>query len=188
LGFIVVDWDTDSTVAALLSRSWLYLGEIGSVRHSSRAHYRAQMNPFEGIRMENRQNVIMKRVHQSARMIGFAAVFIAPLSVKASVLNGRTATLWPPEYQQESNTKTEPGEALVLVEQLNTRQIREVQQQLNAHGHQVGEINGQWNPQTEVAMRNFQRSQGIQVSGQLDEKTVERLGLNVDNFRPQERS
>jgi len=71
---------------------------------------------------------------------------------------------------------------------LSARQIRAVQQQLKARGHPVGDISGEWNQQTESAIRNFQKAQGIPVSGRLNEQTVKRLGLDADEFRPRQPS
>ena len=49
--------------------------------------------------------------------------------------------------------------------------IREVQQQLNKSGYPVGRINGTLNSDTQQAIKDFQASQGLSVTGQLDEQT-----------------
>lgn len=68
---------------------------------------------------------------------------------------------------------------------MSPEQIRKVQQQLNKEGFHAGEVDGQWNSQTENAIKNFQGSKGIQATGQLDQQTLNELGLEADEFRQQ---
>jgi peptidoglycan hydrolase-like protein with peptidoglycan-binding domain len=50
-------------------------------------------------------------------------------------------------------------------------------QQLSAKGHDAGAADGQWGPQTERALKDFQEAQGIEPSGELDERTLSALGV-----------
>ena len=139
--------------------------------------------------------IVSKVVKQSlitVSVAGSLATLAAPLHAQESwnnglrkigLLTGRTDVLWPPPHQQDSLARERSA---IEAAHLSARQIREVQQQLEVYGHDVGEINGQWNQQTQSAIRNFQKAQGIQVSGQLDARTITRLGLDTDDFRPQE--
>lgn len=57
-------------------------------------------------------------------------------------------------------------------------QIRQVQQKLSTMGYNPGNLNGELDAQTMEAIRNFQQSQGIQPSGQLDVPTLSALGVS----------
>jgi sporulation protein YlmC with PRC-barrel domain len=67
--------------------------------------------------------------------------------------------------------------------QLSSDQIRKVQQQLNKEGFHAGQVNGQWTSETQSAIRNFQQTKGLPATGELDQRTIEELGLNADDFR-----
>ena len=56
--------------------------------------------------------------------------------------------------------------------------IFKVQQRLRDLGFYVRDnIDGQWGPNTSTAVRNFQRSKGLNASGQLDSATLAALDL-----------
>jgi peptidoglycan hydrolase-like protein with peptidoglycan-binding domain len=55
--------------------------------------------------------------------------------------------------------------------------VRQVQQELKQTGIDAGPVDGQWGPLTAKGVKEFQQSQNIQASGQLDEKTLAALGI-----------
>jgi peptidoglycan hydrolase-like protein with peptidoglycan-binding domain len=59
----------------------------------------------------------------------------------------------------------------------NQQHVREVQQKLMQEGHDVGSIDGQFGPKTQAALRSFQQEEGLQPSGQIDQQTLEKLGV-----------
>ena len=59
----------------------------------------------------------------------------------------------------------------------DTSYVRSVQQALNSRGYNAGTPDGRWGPGTEEALRQFQRSQGMQATGQLDARTAAALGV-----------
>ena len=71
----------------------------------------------------------------------------------------------------------------ITAAQMGPEQIREVQQQLNKEGFHAGSVDGKWNEDTQTAVRNFQQAKGLEATGQLDEKTLDELGLDADEFR-----
>ena len=73
-------------------------------------------------------------------------------------------------------------------DQMSTEQIRKVQLHLNKEGFNAGSVDGKWNSQTQDAIRNFQEFKGIQATGQLNERTLDELGLDADEFREQSQS
>jgi peptidoglycan hydrolase-like protein with peptidoglycan-binding domain len=58
-----------------------------------------------------------------------------------------------------------------------TMSVREAQSSLKAKGFDPGPIDGVFGPRTRVAVQDFQRSQNLTVSGQLDADTSARLSL-----------
>jgi len=55
--------------------------------------------------------------------------------------------------------------------------VRNVQQALNAKGYSAGPADGQWGPSTEIALKQFQSSQGLPATGALDTRTLSALGV-----------
>ncbi len=54
-------------------------------------------------------------------------------------------------------------------------QVRQVQEALKAQGHDPGAIDGVMGPQTQEALRAYQRSQNLTETGRLDAQTTEKL-------------
>lgn len=63
-------------------------------------------------------------------------------------------------------------------------QIREAQKQLKESGFYRGSIDGQLGPQTKAAIREYQKSQGLPQTGQLDEPTKELLMVEKTQQAP----
>ena len=55
--------------------------------------------------------------------------------------------------------------------------IANVQRQLNAYGYYTGAITGSLDSTTRAAIANYQRDNGLLVTGTVDQSTVESLGL-----------
>jgi peptidoglycan hydrolase-like protein with peptidoglycan-binding domain len=55
--------------------------------------------------------------------------------------------------------------------------IRKVQETLNARGFKAGPANGRMNETTSTALRAFQKSENIAVTGNLNPRTLSRLGI-----------
>jgi peptidoglycan hydrolase-like protein with peptidoglycan-binding domain len=58
---------------------------------------------------------------------------------------------------------------------IDQEQIRQAQQHLKDAGFDPGPIDGQLGPQTQAALREFQKSQGLPQTGHLDDSTRARL-------------
>lgn len=59
----------------------------------------------------------------------------------------------------------------------SAEEVRQAQKKLNDLGYQTGQVDGVFGPRTQAALRNFQQSKNIAVTGRLDEKTTNALGL-----------
>jgi Putative peptidoglycan binding domain len=55
--------------------------------------------------------------------------------------------------------------------------IRQAQERLAEQGFDPGPINGQMGAKTQAALRQFQRAQGLALTGELDERTRKALGM-----------
>jgi len=63
-------------------------------------------------------------------------------------------------------------------DQISPDTVFKVQQKLHDQGFYVRDnIDGRWGPKTSVAVQNYQRANGLQASGQLDQPTLAALGL-----------
>jgi hypothetical protein len=54
--------------------------------------------------------------------------------------------------------------------------VRSVQQSLNQRGYSV-DVDGQWGPNTENAVRQFQQANGLPQTGDLNSQTLSALGV-----------
>ncbi len=60
----------------------------------------------------------------------------------------------------------------------DTTLVRSVQQSLNDRGYSAGPADGQWGPNTESALRQFQAANGLAQTGSLDDPTLSTLGVS----------
>ena len=56
--------------------------------------------------------------------------------------------------------------------------VRSVQQSLNQKGFDAGAADGQWGPNTERALMQFQQANGLTQTGDLDARTLSVLGVS----------
>ena len=61
--------------------------------------------------------------------------------------------------------------------QMSQDQIKQIQQALKDKGHDPGPIDGNMNARTQQAIRDFQKSQKLTVTGTLDSSTASALGV-----------
>jgi peptidoglycan hydrolase-like protein with peptidoglycan-binding domain len=62
------------------------------------------------------------------------------------------------------------------VPKLNSEQIRQVQEALQARGFDPGPVDGVLGPRTQQAVRHYQDRYGIKASGNIDNQTLYALG------------
>jgi sporulation protein YlmC with PRC-barrel domain len=71
----------------------------------------------------------------------------------------------------------------ISASQLSSDKIRKIQQKLNQQGFDAGPVNGEWSSEAQTAVRNFQQMKGLNVTGQLDKRTLDEMDLDADEFR-----
>ena len=64
--------------------------------------------------------------------------------------------------------------------------VKQVQEALKAQGHDPGPVDGVMGPQTQEALRAYQRSQNLTETGRLDRETSDKLGV-AGGMTPQTR-
>lgn len=86
----------------------------------------------------------------------------------------RTQTQQQPSQQWNQQR----NEQAVAPAELNQSQIKEIQQALNKHGFDAGNVDGVWGPETREAVENFQAKRNIESDQALNEETLSALGVN----------
>src|SRR6185503_5445142 len=56
--------------------------------------------------------------------------------------------------------------------------VKAAQQALKDKGHDPGTVDGRMGPRTQAALRDFQKAQGMESTGDLDPKTTQALGMD----------
>ena len=77
-----------------------------------------------------------------------------------------------PERVERPSAGTQQGLA-------SSDDIRKAKEALKAKGHSPGEINGNMDAKTQQALRDFQKANQLPVTGNLDQRTAEKLGVNL---------
>ena len=67
---------------------------------------------------------------------------------------------------------------------LSPTMVQQVQARMQQLGMYNGAIDGVWGPATEASVRNYQKSQGLVISGQLDSPTIAAMNLDGSNTQP----
>ena len=61
-------------------------------------------------------------------------------------------------------------------------QVEKIQQSLDDKGFKSGQVDGKRGPQTMSALKDFQKSQNMSSTGDLDGQTIAALGLYSSDF------
>ena len=112
-------------------------------------------------------------------------------SDRAALQQGQAQTNQPQQNQAQQNEpeQNQPQQAGVGAAggavHLGPEQIRQAQMVLKQKGFDVGLADGIMGPRTRKALIAFQQQQGLQATGQIDERTVTALGM-VTGSGPQD--
>ena len=96
-------------------------------------------------------------------------------SIAMAANNQPAPTNNAPQNQTQQQSSGQSGTHAL---NLNSDQIRQVQQKLDESGFKAGQADGVLGRETENALRDFQKQKGLQQSGQPDNETLSALGLN----------
>jgi hypothetical protein len=112
-------------------------------------------------------------------------------SDRAALQQGQAQTNQPQQNQAQQNEpeQNQPQQAGVGAAggavHLGPEQIRQAQMVLKQKGFDVGLADGIMGPRTRKALTVFQQQQGLQATGQIDQRTVTALGM-VTGSGPQD--
>lgn len=95
------------------------------------------------------------------------ALAIGP-AMAAGMGEQRSSTDWGGQQQQSRSQSSS----------LDQNTARQVQQQLQQQGYDVGQVDGVWGPRSQQALSNFQRDQNIEPTGRPDQQTMAALGVD----------
>ena len=115
------------------------------------------------------------------------AAALAALSVSAVAQQGGMSGQTGQQMQPQSRALPDSSQALagyrISPQQLSSSQVRAIQQALEDRGDSSVRVNGEWGPDTEAALKNFQKSENmISQTGELDFPTLLALGLDPLSF------
>ncbi len=117
------------------------------------------------------------------------AAALAALSVSAVAQQGSVTGQSETRQQMQPQSRALPDSSQALAgyqispQQLTSSQVREIQQALGDRGDSYVRVDGEWGPDTEVALKNFQKSENmISQAGELDFPTILALGLDPLSF------
>jgi peptidoglycan hydrolase-like protein with peptidoglycan-binding domain len=113
--------------------------------------------------------------------------------VTAIVLSGAVAlassSVWsqeaPGETRQSDPNLTRPGQQDVPginqkgTPELSKNDMRAVEEALQRKGYKPGKIDGVADDEARTAIRAFQKDNGLPVTGMVDQKTADRLGVKI---------
>jgi peptidoglycan hydrolase-like protein with peptidoglycan-binding domain len=104
----------------------------------------------------------------------------------------------PGETRQPNPNQTRPGRGENDIPgahqrgtpELSKNDMKKVEEALRAKGYKVGRIDGTADDDARKAIRSFQQDNGIPVTGMVDQRTADRLGvrLSAKEGRSQDRS
>lgn len=100
----------------------------------------------------------------------YAVTVLAALLVAAS-MGWATAQTETPRVPERSGA---PGAQ--KQDRGGREEVKAAQEALREHGQDPGPIDGIMGPRTKAALKEFQRSEGLQETGRLDSETMTKLG------------
>lgn len=117
------------------------------------------------------------------------AAFIAlSISFAPGALLAQTSTTNPAANKSLSEPRNSTDGAIVKSNSNNINYSRDtwrqVQEKLNDRNFPVGRADGMSGPKTTEAIRNYQRSQNIEVTGRLNQETLDRMDIDYSNDVP----
>ncbi|MBE0599513.1 MAG: peptidoglycan-binding protein [Desulfuromonadales bacterium] len=87
-----------------------------------------------------------------------------------------------PAFGEEQMQQREAAQLRISAQQLNSAQVRELQQSLQKQGVDPGHIDGKMGPLTKQAIQVFQQQEGLAATGEINERTLEALDIEVQEF------
>ena len=90
------------------------------------------------------------------------------------------ASLAVPSWAAEESQKTEPKQEKAVKSAMSHEsrdEVKKVQEALKSKGEDPGTVDGVMGKKTKQALRNFQKTNGLKVTGAMDQETADKLGV-----------
>ena len=85
------------------------------------------------------------------------------------------------QANQPSQAANNQQAQIIRPSSLNKQQVREIQMKLNKAGFSAGHDDGIWGPDTDTAIRDYQKAKKLPGSGELNQQTLADLGVKLNN-------
>lgn len=117
-----------------------------------------------------------------------AALIALSISLAPVALTAQTSTTNPAANKSLSEPRNSTDGAILKNHSNNIdygrNTWRQVQEKLNDSNFPVGRVDGMSGPKTTEAIRNYQRSQNLEVTGRLNQETLDRMDIDYSNDVP----
>jgi len=115
--------------------------------------------------------------------------------VGAIILSGAVGLVSTPVWSQEAPGETRqpdpnltrPGENDIPgahhrgTPELSKNDMKAVEEALQAKGYQVGRVDGVADDDARKAIRSFQQDNGLSITGMVDQRTADKLGVRISS-------
>lgn len=119
------------------------------------------------------------------KIIGMSCAFALTYALPA-MAGGDKTEQQPGTTHDHMSQDQEPGKSSMKTGEeysaLSKDQVKEVQQALKDKGQQISKTDGTWGPESDDALKQFQQSEGIEVTGSVNEQTLSALGIDPQKF------
>jgi peptidoglycan hydrolase-like protein with peptidoglycan-binding domain len=109
---------------------------------------------------------------------------LAPLAVALPAAAQQQQNANPPAQgaqhtMGQTNSSQKNPQSGMAQQSLGKSEIKQVQRALDQKGFKAGRADGILGTETKDALRSFQKAQGLQVTGQIDNQTLSALGVSA---------
>jgi peptidoglycan hydrolase-like protein with peptidoglycan-binding domain len=101
---------------------------------------------------------------------------VAALSATGALAAGDPSHQRPSSQSSSGSSGTAQAQAGGQVQ--SPEVVKQVQQQLNQKGYEVGSADGQAGPRTQAGVKKFQEKENLSATGRIDQQTLAALGIN----------
>jgi hypothetical protein len=129
-----------------------------------------------------RRSKKMRHIILTIVMAFIGGFFTAGLVLGAGESQWGSSSQMEKEQKQQQYGAQEGQQQRMAGQQIDKKQVQELQKKLNEEGFNSGPVDGIIGPKTRSALQEFQREEGLAASGQPDRETLEALDIEQEEF------